>query len=961
MSCNCKHSCNCVDPCSDTQIRRIVDDAVADRVEDMEGIASDAQHSAEDSATSASQSAQSAAQSQQFATTAGNNATSAAQSAQQAAVSATAAAESATAAVKVTTGLKQVADELTDTAKRLSDKVDDANQNAELAEQARDQAVQAANTAVTSATEATAAKTAAAASATSAQTSATAAQGFANTAQSAAVQTVEAAAGVKDKLDDWAVQYPAAVQQMNDAVASTSADAELAKTSADNAKISEDNAKLSADQAVAIATTLNSGVQGYPDEATLLAAVPTSNQLAVTMDTDKLFYWNGSAWQDLHVTLTNWVKDIGNLDSALNGTSVTWTDTTGKTRNSMAALDTALASFDVDSNKFTFADTTTALAEVPELAFFRTITNDPESEIAFTYWQKVNGAAVQKTTLSSGEATNELSEDIRDVALRTDGIRLGSRFPFEIIDKEGKQAFGIDRNGDTLVNGNMTVNGIPIKNTPSHSPYSFIISDKDNRVAFGIGKSGFVEIMGIRFSLVAGQNLVELIDKARRVAGGIRKSGEFFSNSSENPDTDPTYPFLDFAERMHVLVYGQSLSVGSWGIPVLGTSAPDSLMYNTGVRSYNQNPASLVALKESASGNQGETVCSGMAHDFVAKSGGMQGRKMIMNSSGVGGYAIEQLAKGTPPYVSMINQLNWVRNKMATEGTEYALDFLCWIQGETNMANGTSYSDYQTKFKQLRSDIQADTAGSRRVGRDLVALTYQTSSHGYYVGTPENPPEMIAQAQLDMALTDPLIDMWGPTYMQDPANYISGQGSVHHGPHGYRIQGLYAAKALRHRLRTRTADKPNGEKYLPVHATGARKLNDNTVLVDVFTYHPPLVIDASYVTELEDGMHGVELHDDTGRLPVTSVTIVGGNKIRVTTSAVIGSNPFIAFAWTPENRGEISNPGSGPRYASWFFGRVTGVRTTIHDSDPETTDLPDETGKPYPLYNYLPIQKIPVE
>jgi hypothetical protein len=36
------------------------------------------------------------------------------------------------------------------------------------------------------------------------------------------------------------------------------------------------------------------------------------------------------------------------------------------------------------------------------------------------------------------------------------------------------------------------------------------------------------------------------------------------------------------------------------------------------------------------------------------------------------------------------------------------------------------------------------------------------------------------------------------------------------------------------------------------------------------------------------------------------------------------------------------------------------VRTTIHDSDPEKTDLTDENGKPYPLYNYLPIQKIAI-
>ncbi|ROE90492.1 hypothetical protein D4N19_28595 [Klebsiella pneumoniae] len=141
-----------------------------------------------------------------------------------------------------------------------------------------------------------------------------------------------------------------------------------------------------------------------------------------------------------------------------------------------------------------------------------------------------------------------------------------------------------------------------------------------------------------------------------------------------------------------------------------------------------------------------------------------------------------------------------------------------------------------------------------------------------------------------------------------------------------------------------------------MHATRARKLNSRTVITDVFTYHPPLVIDDSYITELADGHHGVELHDETGRLDIASVEIVAGTKIKIVSKTDIGHGAFVAFAWTPDNRGEITSN----RYQQWFFGRETGVRTTIHDSDPEKTDLTDENGKPYPLYNYLPIQKIAI-
>ncbi len=133
----------------------------------------------------------------------------------------------------------------------------------------------------------------------------------------------------------------------------------------------------------------------------------------------------------------------------------------------------------------------------------------------------------------------------------------------------------------------------------------------------------------------------------------------------------------------------------------------------------------------------------------------------------------------------LIAHLTWTASQMALQGRDYAADFMLWIQGEANMANGTSADSYTGRVSTLRADVAADTAGMRDAGRDLVMLMYQTSSHGYYVGTAENPPELIAQAQLDMALNNPLIDMWGPSYMGLPANHTIGQGNVHHNAHGY--------------------------------------------------------------------------------------------------------------------------------------------------------------------------------
>lgn len=530
-------------------------------------------------------------------------------------------------------------------------------------------------------------------------------------------------------------------------------------------------------------------------------------------------------------------------------------------------------------------------------------------------------------------------------------------FAVEFLDELFRRAVGIDLRGVLEANAGMRIMGVPVTDLPEDSDYCFAFGDELGRVVFGIGKTGFIEVMGMRIFITEGENFLEIIDENQRVSAGIGSKGEIFNNSAVEPQpVEPERFWLDFAEVLHVIIYGQSLSIGQYGTPVLNTPTRNALMFNTGVRSYSSSPSSLVPLRETVSGSNGETVASSLSYGFTNNVSDMAGRDLLFNAGGVGGITVEGLSKGTEPYRRLIAHLTWTASQMALQGRDYAADFMLWIQGEANMANGTSADSYTMKVSTLRGDVAADTAGMRDTGRDLIMLMYQTSSHGYYVGTVENPPEVIAQAQLEMALNDPLVDMWGPSYMGLPANHTTGQGNVHHNAHGYRLMGLYAQKAIRHRLKTRTADKPNGEKYLPVHATRARKINSKTVIIDVFTYHPPLVIDDSYINELADGNHGVELHDETGRLDIASVEIVAGTKIKVISKEDIGEKAFAAFAWTPENRGEIT----GNRYQQWFFGRETGVRTTIHDSDTEKTDLTDENGTPYPLYNYLPIQKIAI-
>lgn len=514
---------------------------------------------------------------------------------------------------------------------------------------------------------------------------------------------------------------------------------------------------------------------------------------------------------------------------------------------------------------------------------------------------------------------------------------------FEVISAIGQVAFSLDMRGVANVqSGEFNLGEIMMLPCPPESEYCFAIGDKAGRVVFGVGKKGWVEILYHRMEMVDGQDAIIITDKENATSVGIAANGVGFAYGQTDKETDP---ILQFVERLHILIYGQSLSIGAQGVPLLGTPTQDALMYNTGVISRFSTPTSFVDLVERTQ----ETIASALAHDFVKKSGGMLGRKLILNSGGVSGERIQNLIKGTTPYNQLVNQAIWAHNQFATDGYQHSPDLVCWLQGEANMADGMNKDVYKNYLATLRSDLETSLASIRGgATRPFTMFTYQTSSHGYYNGTPENPPELIALGQLELALTDPNIQMIGPTYY-GPRAVVSG--NVHHNSHGYRWVGLFFQKAIRYWLRT-------GEKWKPVHPTGARKINDTTVIIDFHVPVPPLVFDTSYITQLEDGQNGIEVHDSTGRLTVLSTTIVGGTQVKVVTQQTIGSGAFIATAWTPENRGPLDTENN--RYPEWFFGPVTGVRTTLHDSDPETTDLGNFDNKPYPLHNYCVISKVEV-
>lgn len=132
--------------------------------------------------------------------------------------------------------------------------------------------------------------------------------------------------------DNWRLYET--VAGLSAKVHTANAAAVAAENAAAAATVSAEDAQESAAQAKSYITGVQLGIVSYATTADLLAAVPTSDQLGLAMDTDKLYHYITASltWVDLNVTFSDYMENISNLDKALNSTETTWEDTSGTSR-----------------------------------------------------------------------------------------------------------------------------------------------------------------------------------------------------------------------------------------------------------------------------------------------------------------------------------------------------------------------------------------------------------------------------------------------------------------------------------------------------------------------------------------------------------------------------------------------------------------------------------------------------
>ncbi|HBS9903310.1 TPA: hypothetical protein MAZ20_001973 [Klebsiella aerogenes] len=437
--------------------------------------------------------------------------------------------------------------------------------------------------------------------------------------------------------------------------------------------------------------------------------------------------------------------------------------------------------------------------------------------------------------------------------------------------------------------------------------------------------------------------IIELVDKSGRIVKYLDLSSGLyyvFGKAVGSEQASVVYPSF-IPELMDARSYGQSLSIYSQGTPGLSTPTVNTLRFDTGVLTYNKNPTSIVSLEDPTSSQYMQS----QVHDFQTKVSDASSSEFLLAASGLGGTPFSGLEPGTVVYTQFINTIQKAKDLADSRGLQYGMLWFNFQHGETDASQGTGYAYYRQKSKEMQEITNAYVKSISGLNHDVVMFTYQMATHGRYDGT-TYPSYEIPLAQLDEAINNPLIQLTTPMYIFD---YADG---LHLTNDGYRHRDIFFSKAQKYYYE-------NKKPWLPLYPTKVSRVGNASVLLDLHVPVGPVQFSTDRVTAATDGMQGFELWAENSdgsltRLAISSVTIVSGSRIKIVPSVPFNAADkiYLAYAFTPENRGADSGGGI---YPNWPAGYTAGCRGNVCDSDDYESDLRDKNGNPYELRNYLTI------
>jgi hypothetical protein len=406
-----------------------------------------------------------------------------------------------------------------------------------------------------------------------------------------------------------------------------------------------------------------------------------------------------------------------------------------------------------------------------------------------------------------------------------------------------------------------------------------------------------------------------------------------------------------------LLWYGQSLSVGAFGQPLLTPFAPYPsfvwMMYSScdGLHSPNHGatvsrastcytqlePAydSYFSSLANTTPAQSSITPMAMALAKLENATNLSPYFLLENGMGVGGEPYSSLASGTTEYINLTNALTGAVGLLPS-GWALNVPAIPYVQGEADSQAGTSRSSYASDLATLESNLTSSVETiTGQSNAPILLLTQETNSFGPF-GSASSAAAIIG-AESDAAAAHPsTIALVTPNYVFEN----NAQQSGHLTARGYAYMGEYMARAYRKVVASGQGGL-GGSWSAPIQS-GTISNSANVVTIPFTGGTTPYVLDCSYVTSPNGACDGFSYTDNSGSPPNCSSVAVASNgtSILMTLSgtpshAVTGT---VEYAWPDGGTDEGATTTPGP---------TSGLRGCLHDSDAYTSLI---DGKPLPVY-----------
>ena len=365
------------------------------------------------------------------------------------------------------------------------------------------------------------------------------------------------------------------------------------------------------------------------------------------------------------------------------------------------------------------------------------------------------------------------------------------------------------------------------------------------------------------------------------------------------------------------IITGQSLAEGGANSAINTDITQNAYTIETGPIP-NQNRAvgtRLVELKEQIF----ETISSGFAKVDTAKTG----KPIVIFGAAYGGQVYDKIRKGgsTGIYEKIITSAKAVSN--FPHKPSYKAIFVIHGEGDGN----TSNTVYDENLKQWLTDFTQDLQSINGQAEKPVMLLCQTSSVSGYRRTADIRHTFTTPfLQLKVTAESPYHYLVCPKYQFNYKDY------AHILAKDTQYLGEYYAK-----VKNEVIDK--GNEWLGLRPKRLTKVNARTVDIEFSVPIPPLVLDTDLVSN--PGNYGFTIYNG-GSATISSVSLVGADKVRIVANQDIPSDATITYAF---------DNGTGGK-----SGRLQGARGNLRDSDPTMT-----TDGQFNLYNWAFAFELPIK